>query len=140
MCPFFSEKFIAYLPHTFERKALEKITSSLISKGYKVEQKDRGSNGDHVATKGTEIWHLDFLFIRDVNNFTAGMGMQRQQLLMHLGRLAVYDKPITRYSIVMDHRILAEQLIDRFKPVHLDIEVSIIILTNDGFNEFNFSK
>ncbi|MDF2854651.1 MAG: Transcriptional regulator, HTH-type [Neobacillus sp.] len=129
-----------YLDHIkeFERKVLEKITPSLILKGYKVEQKDRGSIGDLVATKGSEIWHLDFLFIRDVNNYPTGMGMQRQQFLMRLGRLAVYDKPITKYSIVMDRRILAEQMIDRFKPVHLDIEISIIVLTNDGFNEFKF--
>jgi len=129
-----------YLDHIkeFERKALEKITPSLISKGYKVEQKDRGSIGDLVATKGSEIWHLDFLFIRDVNSYPTGMGMQRQQLLIRLGRLAVYDKPITKYSIVMDHRILAEQMINRFKPVHLDIEISIIVLKNDGFDEINF--
>ena len=122
----------------FEIKALKKITPSLISKGYKVEQKDRGSIGDLVATKGTEIWHLDFLFIRDVNNFPAGMGMLRQQLLMRFGRLVVYDKPITKYSIVMDHHIWAEQMIDSFKPVHLDIEISIIVLTSDGFDEFYF--
>lgn len=129
-----------YLDHIkeFERKALEKITPSLILKGYKVEQKDRGSIGDLVATKGSEIWHLDFLFIRDVNSYPVGMGMQRQQFLMRLGRLAVYDKPITKYSIVMERRILAEQMIDRFKPVHLDIDISIIVLTNDGFDEFNF--
>ena len=129
-----------YLDHIkeFERKALEKITPSLISKGYKVEQKDRGSIGDLVATKGSEIWHLDFLFIRDVNSYPTGTGMQRQQLLIRLGRLAVYDKPITKYSLVIDHRILAEQMINRFKPVHLDIEISIIVLKNDGFDEINF--
>lgn len=129
-----------YLDHIkeFEKKALEKISPSLILKGYKVEQKDRGSIGDLVAIKGSEIWHLDFLFLRDVNSYPTGMGMQRQQLLIRLGRLAVYDKPITKYSIVMDHRIMAEQMIERFKPVHLDIEISIVILTNDGFDEFNF--
>lgn len=41
----------------------------------------------------------------------------------------------------MDRRVLAEQMIDRFKPVHLDIEVLIfIVLTNDGFDEFNFEQ
>ena len=129
-----------YLKHLedFERKALEKITPSLISKGYKVEQKDRGSIGDIVAIKGSEIWHLDFLFIKDVNNYPTGMGMQRQQLLMRFGRLAIYDKPITKYSIVIDRSVLAEQVIERFKPVHLDIEIIIIVLTDSGFNEFNF--
>lgn len=122
----------------FERKSIEKITPSLISKGYKVEQKDHGSLGDLVAIKGSEIWHLDFLFIRDANSYPTGMGMQRQQLLMRLGRLAVYEKPITKYSIVMDRRIIAEQIIERFNPVHLDVEISIIVLTDSGFDEFNF--
>lgn len=131
-----------YLEHIkeFERKALEKITPSLIINGYKVKQEDRGSVGDLVATKGAEIWHLDFLFIRDVNNYPTGIGMQRHQLLMRLGRLAVYDKPITKYSIVINHRAIAEQLVDRFKPVHLDIEISIVLLTSDGFEELYFSK
>lgn len=55
--------------------------------------------------------------------------MGRQQLLLRFGRLAVYDKPITKYSIVMDRRELAEQFL-RFKPIHLDIDTSIIILGN----------
>lgn len=106
--------------------------------GDKVEEKDCGSLGDLVAIKGSEIWHLDFLFIRDVNSYPIGMGMQRQQLLMRFGRLAVYEKPITKYSIVMDRRIMAEQIIERFKPVHLDVEISIIVLTDSGYDEFNF--
>lgn len=129
-----------YLDHIkeFEKKALERISPSLISKGYKVEQKDRGSIGDLVATKGSEVWHLDFLFIRDVRKHPPGTGMQQQQFLMRLGRLAVYDKPITKYSIVMDRRVLAEQMMNRFKPVHLDIKISIIVFTNDGFDELFF--
>lgn len=129
-----------YLKHIedFERKSIEKITPSLISKGYKVEQKDRGSLGDLVAIKGSEIWHIDFLYFRDVSSYPAGMGMHRQQLLMRLGRLAVYEKPITKYSIVMDRRSMAEQLIEKIKPIHLDIEISIIVLTDSSFNEFNF--
>ena len=129
-----------YLKHIedFERKSIEKITPSLISKGYKVEQKDRGSLGNLVAVKGSDIWHIDFLYFRDVSSYPAGMGMQRQQLFMRFGRLAVYEKPITKYSIVMDRRSMAKQLIEKIKPIHLDIEISILVLTDSGFSEFCF--
>ncbi|MEL7658364.1 MAG: hypothetical protein AAGU75_20920, partial [Bacillota bacterium] len=62
------------------------------------------------------------------------------QLFLRFGRLAVYDKPITKYSIVVDHRVIAEQLIQRFKPIHLDIQISIILLTRNGFDELYFCK
>lgn len=65
------------------------------------------------------------------------MGMGRHQLLLRFGRLAFYDKPITKYSIVMDRRILAEQYI-KFKPIHLDIETSIIILRGTDYKELHF--
>lgn len=122
----------------FEEKALEKITPKLIGNGYRVEQRERGSVGDLVAIKGSEIWHLDFLFVRDVNSHPVGLGMQRHQLLMRFGRLSVYDKPITKYSIVIQYRAIAEQLIQRFKPIHLNIDMSIILLSEDGFEELYF--
>lgn len=65
------------------------------------------------------------------------MGMGRQQLLLRFGRLTVYDKPITKYSIVMDMRVLAEQYI-QLKPIHLDIETSIIILRGTDYEELYF--
>lgn len=128
------------LIQNFEKKAIEQITPSLISSGYRVEQKNRGSIGDLVAIKGTEVWHLDFLYVRDVNKLPTGMGNQSHQLLLRLGRLAVYDKPITKYSIVLDRHEIAQQLIQRYKPVHLNIQVSIMVLTGNGFEELLFSK
>ena len=129
-----------YLGHIkdFEKKAIAQITPFLLSSGYRVEQRDRGSIGDLVAIKGNEIWHLDFMFIRDVNSFPTGMGMQRHQLFIRFGRLAVYDKPITKYSIVLDRRDIAEQLMERFKPIHLNVQISIILLTDTGFEELDF--
>lgn len=129
-----------YLEHikNFEKKALDQITPSLISKGYKVEKRDHGSVGDLVAIKGNEIWHLDFLNVRDINKYPVGTGMRSQQLLLRFGRLAVYDKPITKYSIVLQRRIVAEQLIERFKPMHLNIQISIIYFTSDSFKELYF--
>ncbi len=109
----------------FEERAIKLITPNLISQGYNIERHSRGSVGDIVAIKGKEIWHIDFLYTRDVSKYPTGMGMGRQQLLLRFGRLAVYNKPITKYSIVMDRRELAEQFI-QFKPIHLDIEASIM--------------
>ncbi|WP_432354376.1 hypothetical protein [Sporosarcina sp. A2] len=122
----------------FEDKAIRHITPNLISQGYNIERRSRGSVGDIVAIKGKEIWHIDFLYTRDVSKYPPQTGMGRQQLLLRFGRLAVYDKPITKYSIAMDKRILAEQYI-QFKPIHLDIATSIIVLKEDGFEELPFN-
>lgn len=63
--------------------------------------------------------------------------MGRQQLLLRFGRLAVYDKPVTKYSIVVRYRAIAEQLLT-IKPIHLNITTSIILLKNDGYEELFF--
>lgn len=86
---------------------------------------------------GKEIGHIDFLYKKEVSNYPTGMGMGRQQLLLRFGRLAVYDKPITKYSIVMDRRELTEHFI-KLKPVHLNIETSIIILRGTEYKEMHF--
>lgn len=121
----------------FEERAIRYITPNLISQGYNIERHSHGSVGDIVATKGKEIWHIDFLYTRDVKKYPPQTGMGRQQLLLRFGRLAVYDKPITKYSIVMDMRVLAEQYI-QLKPIHLDIETSIIILRGTDYEELHF--
>ncbi|WP_336990263.1 helix-turn-helix transcriptional regulator [Bacillus infantis] len=121
----------------FEERAIRYITPNLISQGYNIERHSHGSVGDIVATKGKEIWHIDFLYTRDVRKYPTGMGMGRQQLLLRFGRLAVYDKPISKYSIVMERHELAEQFL-RFKPIHLDIETSIIILRGTDYEELHF--
>jgi transcriptional regulator with XRE-family HTH domain len=122
----------------FEKKALEHITPSLISQGYKVVQQDRGSLGDLVATKGSESWHIDFLYLRDVNKYPTGIGMGNQQFLLRLGRLSVYTKPVTKYSIVFDRRVIAEDFIQRYKPIHLNVELSFLLLTDKGYEELKF--
>lgn len=129
-----------YITHIqqFESKALQHITPFLISNGYSVEQNSRGMLGDLVAWKSNEVWHIDFLYTRDVSKYITGTGAGKQQLISRLGRLAIYSKPITKYSILMDRREIAEQYL-KFKPTHLDIEISIIILTKDGFEELFFT-
>ncbi|MVX64258.1 helix-turn-helix domain-containing protein [Clostridium chromiireducens] len=130
-----------YLNHIkeFEYTALKFLTPSLISDGYMVEQRDRGSIGDLVAIRGSEVWHIDFMYIRDVSKHATGMGMSKQQLLLRFGRLAIYDKPISKYSIVVNRRLIAEQLL-QIKPIHLDITMSIILLKNDGYEELFFNE
>lgn len=122
----------------FEKKAIQQITPALISNGYSVEQWDRGSIGDLVAIKGSEFWHIDLLYTADVKKYPVGLGMGRQQLLLRFGRLAVYDKPITKYSITVEHRIIALQLIAEMKPLHLNITVTILLLKNSGYEELFF--
>ncbi|WP_346873771.1 hypothetical protein [Clostridium sp. UBA5988] len=128
-----------YLVHIneFREKALKLITPSLISDGYTVEQRDRGSLGDLVAIKGSKTWHIDFMCIKDVSKYPVGMGMGRQQLLLRFGRLAVYDKPVTKYSIVIDRHAIAQQLLE-IKPLHLNVTTSVILLKNDSYEELFF--
>ena len=122
----------------FEFKALQKITPTLISNGYSVEQNARGELGDLIARKGNKVWHIDFLYTRDVSEYLTGIGAGKQQLIMRFGRLSLYNKPITKYSIVMERRQIAEQFL-RFNPTHLDVEISLIILKEDGFEELFFT-
>lgn len=122
----------------FEARALQNITPTLISKGYSVEQNDRGELGDLIAKKGKKIWHIDFLYTRDVSKYPIQSDAGKQQLIMRFGRLSLYNKPITKYSIVMEHHQIAEQFL-RFNPTHLDVEISIIILKEDGFEELFFT-
>jgi len=122
----------------FEKKALEHITPGLVSKEYKVEHAGRGSVGDLVAKKGKEVWHIDFLYINwESKDYRVKTGNGTHQLFMRFGRLAVYNKPITKYSIVVASHEIADYLID-VKPLHLDIEISIIVLTEDGYEELDY--
>lgn len=131
-----NSEYIAKI-RSFEDKALQNITPILISKGYSVEQNCRGMLGDLLACKCNEVWHIDFLYVRDVNKQLTGTGARKQQLILRLGRLAIYNKPITKYSIVTERREIAEQYL-KFKPTHIDIEISFIILNKNGFEELFF--
>ncbi len=124
----------------FEERAIQQITPALISNGYAVEQCDQGSVGDLIATKGPEVWHIDFIYNTDVNRYPVGLGMGRQQLLLRFGRLAVYDKPITKYSITAERREIAEHLIQQIKPLHLDIKVSVLLIKDNGYEELFFNQ
>lgn len=122
----------------FENESLEKITPTLIKEGYKIERKNHGSVGDLIATKGSYVWHFDFLYLRDISSAPTGTGISRQQILSRFGRLAVYNNPITKYSIVINSRAIANEMINRYKPIHLNIEISCIVLTDTGYEDILF--
>lgn len=124
----------------FEEQAINQITPKLIQEGYTVEKQPHGSLGDLVAIKGKEIWHIDFKFTGDLEKHPVGSGRTYQEFLFRLGRLAVYQGQVTKYSILTNIRMLGEQMIDRYKPCHLDVELSVIYLTGEGYKELFFQK
>lgn len=122
----------------FEEIGIGHITPKLIQQGYKVEKQPRGSLGDLVATKGKEVWHIDFKFISDTQRYPVGLGMQTHDFLLRVGRLATYQGLVTKYSLFLNLRVIGEQLIQRFKNIRLDVEMSLIFLTEDGYEEIFF--
>jgi hypothetical protein len=45
---------------------------------------------------------------------------------------------VTKYSILPNMRVIGEQMIQRYKPKHLDIDISILYLTKEGYEEIYF--
>lgn len=123
----------------FEKLAIEHMSPVLLQQGYKLELEPRGSLGDIVATKSKESWHIDVMYIRDL--------IERKQhsitfhsFLMRMGRLVTYDGPLTKYSILLNIESSARELIERYKLPHLNIDVSVLFLTDDGYEELFFQK
>lgn len=124
----------------FEEEAIAQITPKLIQQGYNVEKQPHGSLGDIVAIKGKEVWHIDFKFTSDLEKYPVGSGRTYQEFIFRLGRLATYQGQVTKYSILSNMRVIGEQMIQRFKPKHLDIDISILYLTKEGYEEIYFEK
>jgi|GEM_PF-1708106 len=124
----------------FEEEAIARITPVLIQNGYTVERQPHGSLGDILAIKGKEVWHIDFKFTSDLEKHTIGTGRTSQEFLFRLGRLAVYEGKVTKYSILTNLRILGEQMSRRYHPKHLNVELSVLYLTHEGYEELFFQK
>lgn len=122
----------------FEEEAIARITPKLIQQGYNVEKQPHGSLGDIVAVKGKEVWHIDFKFTSDLEKHPVGSGRTYQEFIFRLGRLAIYQGHVTKYSILPNMRVIGEQMIQRYKPKHLDIDMSVLFLTNNGYEEIYF--
>ena len=60
--------------------------------------------------------------------------------LMRMGRLVTYDGPLTKYSILLNIESSARELIERYKLPHLNIDVSVLFLTDNGYEELFFQK
>lgn len=123
----------------FEEEAIARITPVLIQNGYTVERQPHGSLGDILAIKGKEVWHIDFKFTSDLEN-PIGTGRTSQEFLFRLGRLAVYEGKVTKYSVLTNLRILGEQMSRRYHPKHLNVELSVLYLTHEGYEEVFFQK
>lgn len=124
----------------FEEMGIEHITPRLIQQGYTVEKQHHGSLGDIVATKGKEVWHIDFKFISDTSRYPVGLGMQTHDFMLRVGRLATYQGPVTKYSLFINFRTIGEQLVERFKNIRLNVDMSVLFLTDDGYEELYFQK
>ncbi len=124
----------------FEEMGIEHITPKLIQQGYAVEKQHHGSLGDIVATKGKEVWHIDFKFIGDTSRYPTGPGVQTHDFMLRVGRLATYQGPVTKYSLFINIRDIGDQLIQRYKNIRLNIEMSIISLSDEGYDEISFEK
>ena len=126
----------------FEEMGIEHISPKLVQLGYIVEKQPRGSLGDLVAKKGKEVWHINFKYIRDIHSYPTGLGMQSHNLLLRLGRLSTYpyQGSVTKYSILINFRAIGEQLIQKYKNSRLNVEMSIIIFTDNGYEEIFFEK
>lgn len=124
----------------FEEMGIERITPKLIQEGYTVEKQPHGSLGDIVATKGKEVWHIDFRFVSDTKRYPIGLGMQTQDFYMRVGRLATYQGPVTKYSLLINYRVIGEQLVQRFKNIKLNIDMSVLFLTDNDYEELFFEK
>jgi len=135
-----ARKAIIEKAREFEEKGIKRITPKLIQEGYTVEKQPHGSLGDLVATKGKEVWHIDFRFVSDTQRYPVGIGMQTQDFYMRVGRLATYQGPVTKYSLLVNYRVIGDQLVQRFKNIKLNIDMSVLFLTENGYEEICFEK
>lgn len=123
----------------FEKLAIEDMSPILLQKGYKVELEPRGSLGDIVATKSKESWHIDVMYIHDSANLKH-YGLTFHNFYMRIGRLATYEGHVTKYSILLNMESAATELIERYSLKHLNLDVSVLYLTDDGYEELFFKK
>ncbi|GEK88373.1 hypothetical protein [Alkalibacterium putridalgicola] len=91
-----------------EEEAISRITPTLIQNGYTVEKQPHGSLGDIVAIKGKEAWHIDFKFTSELEKHSIGSGRTYQEFLFRLGRLAVFQGKVTKYSILTNIRVIGQ--------------------------------
>jgi len=55
-------------------------------------------------------------------------------------RLVTYNGPVTKYSILLNIESGATKLIDKYTLKHINIDVSVLYLTDGGYEELFFKK
>ena len=123
----------------FEKLTIEHISPVLLQQGYKVELEPRGSLGDIVATKSKETWHIDVMYIRDSVD-PKYYSSSFHNFYMRMGRLVTSNGPVTKYSVLINLESAATELIEKFSLKHLNLDVSVLYLTDDGYEELFFKK
>lgn len=119
---------------TYEQEAIRNLCPFLIDNGFSIENTSKSSIGDLIAKKGNLIWYFEFLYFYNQNNEVKTFSEIKKTIINIFGRLAIYQKNITKFSIVLNDPSLIEKFIN-LKPLYLNIEISLIILKNNSFDE-----
>ncbi len=122
----------------FEKKAFS-IANQLVSQNYDIFPQKEGFISNLIAKQKNEIWHFDFRF----NNILLNLLSDENKLINHMiflyGRLAIYDKPITKFSFIVESVEIANKL-SKHLPQNLNFTVSIALLHENGFEESNYNN
>jgi transcriptional regulator with XRE-family HTH domain len=119
----------------FEQRVLEEITPKLISENYKLERKERGFVCDLIASKGSIRWYLDFFHTNPENFNNLYESTIQNKFLIKLGRIAVHEKPISKYSFIVDNDN-TKDFMTKHIAKHLTFETSVILIASKGFTEY----
>ncbi len=105
----------------FIDSAIQILAPTLLRKEYSVLELNRGPF-DLEAKKHNELWYFDFMLLAPTPNKPGYRKYRyKDQLMRRFGYLAVYQKSITKYSIVVNEKDAFDQIIE-ICPKHLNIK------------------
>lgn len=134
-----TRKNIANQGVEFHQLALNHITPLLLRDGYTYTVNPDDTFGDIVATKGKERWYIEVKYVRNSgDSFIHPTIIPTFYKLM--GQLATSRKRITKYSILYNIDGIGDKLIKKFSARYLNVDVSLLYLTEDGYREVFFDK
>lgn len=121
----------------FEQRALKQITPKLILERFRLKRQEQGSVGDLIASKGSMKWYLDFFYTSpdDFTSFNAPS--LENKLFLRLGRLAIHNKPISKYSFIVDND-KAKDFLRKRNVTHFSFDTSVIIINKEDYDEYYF--
>lgn len=125
----------------FVNIAFQILAPYLLRNNYKLEEFSRGSIGDLVAKKNDEIWYFNFIILNLASQAETRMpnASIRHRLYQYYGRLAMHNKPISKYSFVVNDKRVFDSICKN-PPVNIAIKISVILLDTDTyqFSEHEF--